>query len=249
MNPALLLVAAGLLVASRKRKKSKPLEPCPVLNPTGGQVAGFDYIEFTTGGAGPNEQLPLIVFFHSLSSNPEGLSKHIKELPAKARIVMPYGHVGKRKYPKWWELRAGTTEQDQLAQQMQYASAQMIPFIKLISRCRPTVGRPIIVGHSQGGMMTLAVSATAPDLVRAAVSASGWLPQSLWPTRLPTTVNIHGTNDRTVDYDRTADFVARARDAGVDITITPIDGHGHGLSGGLKQTWIETIDWAMRNTT
>lgn len=258
MNPALLLAAgAGLLVVSRKPKRSKkvkpgvpetrPAQPCPVLNPSGGQVAGFDYIEFTTGGADPGETLPLIVFFHSLSASPEALAKHIEGLPGKARVVMPRGHEGTARNPKWWTLRAATGEQEQLGQQMGHMGAQMVPFIELIARCRPTHGRPVIVGHSQGGMMTLAVAAQTPGLVRAAVPASGWLPQNLWPAELPVTIAVHGTGDRTVNYQRTADFINRAAGSGIDITMIPIEGHKHGLSGSLKETWLDSIDWALRN--
>lgn len=254
MNPAVLLIAgAGLLVVSRKPKRSKKgnsktLEPCPVLNPSGGQVAGFDYNEFTTGGADPSEQLPLIVFFHSMGSSPETLAKFIQGLPHRARVVMPRGHEGTQKNPKWWTLRAGSDDQEGLAQQMGYTSAQMVPFVELIARCRPTYGRPIVTGHSQGGMMTFAVAAQSPDFVRAAVPASGWLPQSLWPQRLPTTIAVHGTLDRTVNYARTADFLAQAKGAGIDVTMIPIEDHKHGLSGSLKQTWLDSIDWAMQNT-
>lgn len=254
MNPAVLLLAgAGLLVVSRKPKRSKSAtkrapEPCPVLNPSGGQVAGFDYNEFTTGGADPNEALPLIVFFHSMGSSPEALAKHIQEFPEKTRVVMPRGHEGTQKNPNWWTLRAGSKDQEGLAGQMAYASSLMVPFVELIARCRPTIGRPVITGHSQGGMMTFAVAAQAPHLVRAAVPVSGWLPQSLWPQELPPIIAVHGTSDRTVNYDRTANFLEQAGGAGLDVTMIPIEGHKHGLGGSLKQTWLSSIDWAMQNT-
>ena len=249
MNPAIILLAgAGLIAFSGKKKRKAASISCPALNPGGGQVAGFDYIEFTTGGAGPNEKLPLVVFFHSLSANPEGLSKHIKDINSKARIVMPSGHFGSSSYPKWWELRAATENQPELARQMDSAAEQIAPFVKLISQCRPTIGRPVITGHSQGGMMTLATAAESPSLVRAAVPVSGWLPRDLWTKRLPTTVAVHGTDDRTVDFDRTADFISRAKSSGVPVDLVPIDGHGHCLSGGLKSTWLDAIDWSISNT-
>lgn len=249
MKPAALLLAgAGVLAIARKPKR-KRAKPCPALMPSGGHAAGFDYIEFTTGGADPSETLPLIVFFHSMSASPEMLSQHIVKLPGRARIVMPRGHEGTQKNPKWWTLRAGAKEQEELGEQMASTSEQMAPFVELIARCRPTLGRPVVTGHSQGGMMTLAVAARSPDLVRGAVPASGWLPQNLWPMKMPTTIAVHGTNDKTVNYARTVDFVERAKGAGLDISIIPIENHKHGLSGSLKQTWLDSIDWVMRNTT
>jgi len=183
-----------------------------------------------------------------MGSSPEALAKFIQSFPGKTRVVMPRGHDGTHKNPNWWTLRAGSKDQEGLAGQMSYASSLMVPFVELISRCRPTIGRPVITGHSQGGMMTFAVAARAPDLARAAVPASGWLPQSLWPPELPPVIAIHGTDDRTVNYARTANFLEQASGAGLDVTMIPIEGHKHGLSGSLKQTWLDSIDWAMQNT-
>lgn len=248
MNPAVFILAgAGFIALAGKKKRRSASISCPPLNPNGGHAAGFDYIEFTTGGANLNEKLPLIVFFHSLSANPGKLSEHIKVINSKARVVMPSGHFGTSSYPKWWELRAATEHQSELAEQMSYAAKQISPFVKLISSCRPTVGRPIITGHSQGGMMTMAVAAESPSSFRAAIPVSGWLPRDLWPKSLPETIAIHGTGDRTVDFDRTADFISRANGAGLPIELIPIDSHKHGLSGDMKSTWLDAIDWSISN--
>lgn len=247
MNPAILLLAgAGVLAFSRRKPSKKVGKTCPPLSHEGDTFAGFDYIEYVTGGADPNSKLPLIVYFHSLASEPRGLAKNLRDLPIRARIVMPRGNETWGKGPAWWPMRSRTEDQHALAVAMNYTARQMTNFIREIARCRPTIGKPVIAGHSQGGMMTYAVAAAAPGLVRAAVPASGWLPTELWPKKLPPTVALHGTKDVTVAYGRTKDFLERAIEAGLPIQFIPIQGAGHGLSGDLKSTWKSAVEQMSR---
>jgi len=250
VNPAFLLLAgAGVLAFSRRKPSKKVEKSCPPLSQEGGTFAGFSYIEYVTGGADPNSRLPLIVYFHSLGSEPRGLAKNLQDLPLRARVVMPRGNDTWGKGPAWWSMRSKTEDQHALALAMNYTARQMTNFIREIARCRPTLGKPVIVGHSQGGMMTYAVAAAAPGLVRAAVPASGWLPTELWPKKLPPTVALHGTRDVTVAYGRTKNFLERAIEAGLPIQFIPIEGAGHGLSGDLRVTWKSAIKQMVRGAT
>jgi len=122
----------------------------------------------------------------------------------------------------------------------------MARFIEEANRCLMGVGDPIVTGHSQGGMMTFAVAAEAPSLVKTAIPVAGWLPVDLWPDSLPPTSAVHGTADRTVDYARTADFIMRARGAGLPIDLFAIEGASHGL-GKLRPTWVDLVDSAIQS--
>jgi len=244
MSSALLIGGAALfLLASGKKKSTSKRRrvACPPLQPGSGQIAGYDYIEFTTGGANLHESLPIVVFFHSMGAGPKSLVKHIEGIPTRARIVMPCGHYKK----KWWEGRASQSDQEELAAQMTVESQKMVRFVEEANVCLRGVGAPVITGHSQGGMMTFAVAAAAPGLVKAAVPVSGWLPTSMWPRSMPPTSAVHGTDDRTVDFARTADFVERAAASGLPIEFYPIEGRAHGLGGGLKSTWLDLLTSAV----
>ncbi len=143
-------------------------------------------------------------------------------------------------------MRSKTEDQDALADAMTNVGRQMRDFIREVSRCRPTLGKPVVVGHSQGGMMSYAVAAVNPSGVKAAVPASGWLPRQMWPRKIAPTIALHGTQDLTVPYGRTADFIARAQSAGLPIEFIAITGQGHGLSGELRSKWKSAIDRVMR---
>ena len=243
MNPLILGIGVVALVASLRGGK----KACPELS-TRGQIHGYDYLEFVTGGANPEARLPLIIYFHSLGSRPEKLAVHLEDLPFPARVVMPTGKLQTEGGgPIYWQGRARTENQEQLGIDMHNAARDMVPFIKTFARCRPTVGKPIVVGHSQGGMMTLAVAAVEPSLVRAAVAASGWLPENIQPNKLPPTIDVHGTRDDIVSYQRTKQFVEQARAQNIPISLIPVPGAGHRLHQ-VKPAWRQMIRWAVENT-
>jgi len=244
MNPVLLIgLGAVALMATGKKKSSKSTskKPCPPLSPGGGHIAGFDYIEIATGGASLNERLPIIIHFHSLGSKPESFIKYYDNLPQKARVILPTGREKFGSGPAWWTLKSRTEDQEGLARMMSGEGASMAEFVREVNRCLAGVGKPIITGHSQGGMMTYAVAASAPDDVKGAVAVSGWLPTSMWPQSLPPTFAIHGEDDRTVKFARTEDFIQRASGAGLPITWIPIPGRAHGFSAGIKDAWNDSL--------
>lgn len=249
MSPLLLLAgAATLLLVSRRKAPSKHRSSdivCPPLVPGEGQIAGYDYLEFATGGATLEEELPIIIFFHSRGTSPKSLAKHIQQIPSRARVVMPLGPEGSRSNPMWWSLRAKTEDQSGLAEQMKAESESMVRFVEAANHCLGGVGKPIVTGHSQGGMMTFAVAAADPSKIKIAIPVAGWLPTELWPHELPPTYAIHGSNDRTVDFSRTEDFAQRAGAAGLPIEFHSIPGHGHGLGGSLRGYWLDLVNWAV----
>jgi len=210
-------------------------------------MAGYDYIEFATGGASLQEQLPIIFFLHCRGCRPKGLKKFLEGISARARVVMPSGNAADSQYAMWIDLKARTPDQAGLAIQMGDEAKRLARFIEEANRCLMGVGDPVVTGHSQGGMMTFAVAAEAPGLMKAAVPASGWLPVDLCPRALPPTTAVHGMDDRTVDYSRTADFVSRASGAGLPIELLPISDHAHGLSGELKNTWVDLVESAIES--
>lgn len=246
MNPALLFgLGIGAIALTRRAPKKKKIV-CAPLAASGGNLAGFEYLEFVTAGANPDAKLPMIVFFHSLGTNPKGLTHLLSDLSSPTRVIMPRGNEKWGSGPAWWPMRSKDEDQHRLATYMANTSRQMAQFIREISQCRPTVGKPLIAGHSQGGLMTLATAAAAPGMFKAAVAVSSWLPRELWPKRLPPTVGIHGTLDRTVTYARTKDFFERAAHAGLPVQFIPVEGAGHGLSGKMKTTWKSAIEQLSR---
>src|SRR5690606_9262370 len=58
---------------------------------------------------------------------------------------------------------------------------QLAPVIDEFRQTRPTLGKPILVGFSQGGIMTFALATRFPQQFGAAFPMAGWLPPELYP--------------------------------------------------------------------
>jgi phospholipase/carboxylesterase len=233
----LLLIGAGALALGAKKKK--PLR-CPPLSQQGGQLEGLSYHEVVTGGADPNARLPMIIVFHGLGDTGANIVRFFEYFDTPARLIFPNGILPWKNNYAWFQLRARTEDQEGLAQEVAYAADSFLPFLRTIAMCRPTVGNPIITGHSQGGIMTLGLATRHRRYVRAAVPVSAWLPPRLWSAKLPTTYAIHGTKDRTVPYDRSAEYYQTIINAGAPVNFTPIQNGMHGL-GKLKDQWMATL--------
>jgi len=233
----LLLIGAGALILGGKKKK--PLQ-CPVLNPQGGEVRGISYHEIVTGGANPNARLPMIIVFHGLGDTGANMVRFFNNFSAPARLIFPNGILPRKSNYAWFERRAKTDDQEGLAQEVAFAADRFMPFLSTIAACRPTVGLPIITGHSQGGIMTLGLATRHGRNASAAVPVSAWLPQKLWSAKLPTTYAIHGTKDTTVPYSRSAQYYQTVINAGAPLNFTPIQGGMHGL-GKLQGQWLATL--------
>jgi len=76
--------------------------------------------------------------------------------------------------------RAKQQDQAKLADIMLQVHGEVAEFICQITQCRPTEGKPVVVGSSQGGMMSYLLATRSAGDIRGAVLAAGWLPQSLW---------------------------------------------------------------------
>jgi phospholipase/carboxylesterase len=211
---------------------------------TSGEIDGVFYEEIVTGGADPNEKLPMVIAFHGLGSTPGNVKPVISKLTSKARIILPRGFESQGKNFAWWKTRAAG-DQSALTNDMAKASARFKTFLKSIVLCRPTRGLPIVAGHSQGGMMALGLAATQQGLVDEAVVGSAWLPVGLWRSDMSDAFLVHGSTDEIVPYERTRDMVKSLGAKGNNWELETIQGHGHGLSGELSRTWLEAIDQSV----
>jgi predicted esterase len=167
------------------------------------------------------------------------LAPYIEE---KAHIIVPRG---KNSGPKWWLGRAADADQESLSDQMSWTVEDFAPFLDAV---RSAFGRrPIVAGHSQGGMMSAALALSYPGKVRKGYAASAWVPEAMWSNNGAPLYLVHGVADTTVPYQRTANWAAEAKAHGAHIEFVPVAG-GHGLSGDLQQTWVDAIRQGLRPT-
>ncbi len=134
------------------------------------QVAGIPYVELVTGGARSDEQLPMIVAMHPHGGSVDRFVQMFQSFPARARVIIPHGHPtanGNGHY-NWWEPTVAHYDPAVVSAAVRPVEQQMAQALRELPTRRPTIGRPVICGFSQGGMLSFALVVNHPELVSAA---------------------------------------------------------------------------------
>jgi phospholipase/carboxylesterase len=236
---------AGALVR-RLARGGGPVD-CSKVTATGGEVAGVRYLERMRGKADPNAAVPMVVLFHSMGARPEGHSRMLANI-GPSRLILPQGaYQTDAGAFKWWRkgVKAGVTgdpaEKAQALSDWQAASDRAAEFIRQLVRCRPTLGKPILTGSSQGGEMTLLLASTHPGLVQSGVAVSSYLLEPFWNKRMAPVRMIHGTGDRTVRFDWAKDYAETMIDDGAALSFQAYPSDGHSVTKEMGGDWASSL--------
>lgn len=234
--------AVGLLVRSMRRRPSSAqvTADCSQVTDSGGRVAGVRYLESVTAGGDPNKPLPMLVVFHSRGASAAGAAK-FGGLQTPVRVIRPEGVVRlSTGAPSWFTLRSKTDDQDTYVREMVERSGQLSRFLAELVQCRPTVGRPVVTGTSEGGHVAYLLASQAPELVQGSVALLGYLPQPFWRGAMAPTIGLHGTADNTVPYARTAEFWQAVSAAGAPLATQSFPS-GHKITSDMSSAWTAGI--------
>jgi phospholipase/carboxylesterase len=155
----------------------------------------------------------MILAIHGRGDDPDGFKDLIDGLPVHARVIVPRAFDA---LPdggwSWFPIRARSADVEALARGVDAANDRLAVMIGELLKTRPTRGRAIVTGFSQGGMLSFSLATDHPDLIAAAVPVGGWLPPPLYPPalpagRLPTIYALHGEVDQVVRFGPTREAV------------------------------------------
>lgn len=194
----------------------------------------LDYIERFTGAANSEKKLPMLIAIHGLGGSPERFAGRFARLPVDARIIAPRGpEPGRRRGSGWYPFRKG---QDTKVGYQRSLTALHALITRLHKR-HPTLGRPVVVGFSQGGTLAYGLAAQYPQSVGEIVPISARLLEAApLGTRPPPWLRvraIHGDDDKIIDVAEDVRTVKALKQLGFDATLTRFKGHGHSLRGDL----------------
>jgi phospholipase/carboxylesterase len=205
-------------------------------------------LEILTGGANASDSLPLVVGIHGLGGSPERFERILSSLSVRARLILPYGlephGEGFAWFPEWKddeEFAAGTRR----------AADRLAAMIDELVRRRPTSGKPLVTGFSQGGMLSFALAVLHPEVVRAAFPVSGLLAPPLWPSatlpgqEMPRVRAFHGTDDDRVPIAGARATVRRLKDVGFDAEIAEYPGVKHTTTAEMRGDLVQAIVQAL----
>jgi phospholipase/carboxylesterase len=210
VSPLLLLAAGAHAVA-----KARPAEPLP-------------FLELVTRGANQAAELPLIVALHGRGDTAEAFAALFGQLPVAARVVIPRAPHTWRSGQAWFlKARTEPGNSARIAAELLALSDRVAATAAAVRASRPTRGPTVVMGFSQGAMLTWATAVRHPDKFAAAFPVAGFLfpemieggPRPLAPARLPPIVAFHGTVDPLVDVaeDRRGADLLIKRGARVDL--------------------------------
>lgn len=217
--------------------------------PLAGEIA---YVEQILGGADGNSALPMIVAIHGLGDDPRNFSHLFDNFTEPARLILPRGLSQTQSGGwSWFPIRARDPDVHGLARGIDTAADRLAVAIAELSRARPTLGKPIVTGFSQGGMLSFALAVDHPDVIGVALPVGGWLPPPLWPKSKPTAapppiVAFHGTDDGAVAHEPTKACVDQLAQLGWPATLRSYPGVGHLITPELHRDLDDVLVDAVR---
>lgn len=198
-------------------------------------AAGLKYLEIVRGEASPDEPLPLVIVIHGLGDRPHRGWLYAVDVDPKlkARLILPQAPTPYGAGFAWFPYRFQDRDDEALAGGITQAAAQLAQMIEVLQAQRPTRGRALVTGFSQGGMLSYALALTAPEKIQFALPISGELPAQLWPNErvkrgsVPRMVALHGAADRVVSFEADEQLAQHLRGLGYPLELVRYDGVGH----------------------
>ena len=194
-------------------------------------VAGLRLLELTIGP--PDSALPLVMFIHGRGDVAH--TSWIDGLNAPGRYVFPQANTPHGTGFSWFVYNGLGPATAQLAVDVESCARQLAEVLAALRAERPTAGKAIVSGFSQGGVLSYALALLHPDQVALAVPMAGLLPDPLYaqlPVRgvqYPPIRALHGTEDTIVPFSTTANMTDALHARGIDITLQRFPGIGHAV--------------------
>ncbi len=242
-----LLLAAGMaLAAALGCTRAPPPPAAEQARTTAGEIAGVRYLEQMTGGARPDERVPMIVALHPMGGDPVDFLPTLRRYRRRARLILPYGHPSGGMY-LWYDSVREDVDAAVVAREADRIAAALAALVA----ARPTAGKPLVTGFSQGGIMTFALAVTHPEALAAAFPVGGLLPTTLYPSaavrsvqrpaKLPPVAAFHGASDLAVPTRGARASIAELQRAGYTAELREYAGLAHDISAEEEADLLERI--------
>jgi phospholipase/carboxylesterase len=209
------------------------------------------YTEEIIGGAPADAPLPMVVLLHGKLGRPENIRRAFTGLRGPVRIIVPRGAPFEGGYV-WWDLHVKDADPLKFAAGAREATRRVAALVRRLAHERPTLGRPVVAGFSQGAIVAYSLAVLHPDLVSAVFPLSGTLPVGLepaaWPPGhpLPIVRAFHGEADPIVSLSLDQASVARLVSLGVPATLTVFPAMRHVTAPEEMGVVLPQLDAALR---
>lgn len=227
--------------------RSKPAASSAAISARPGaapSAAGIFYVERLTGDAESEQALPMLIAVHGLGDRPESFARAVSGVPVPARLIVPRGLTEYGRGYSWFDV-GDLKSPDGIRQ----AADRLAAAIDELVQRRPTMGRPVITGFSQGGALSFAIASLHPGKISASLPIGGWLPAELRPTEptasAPPVFAFHGAEDHRIPVQGARDAVTALEASGYAAVIREEPGLGHSISPTMRRAWHAQIAAAL----
>lgn len=224
------------------------MEVAPGVRVREGTAEGVVYFEIILGDADFDDPLPLVVLLHGRGDRPRIPGGPFAGVDTPMRLVMPRGPLRLGAGYAWVPVSVTHRRPDALASALRERTEHLAALIQTLSATLPTLGRPVVAGFSQGGLLAFSLALHRPDVVGRAFPIAGWVPPALMPAssvapelRVPIR-SAHGTEDPIIPIGPTREVVAMLRALEWEVELVEFDGVGHAVSpemNALFEAWLE----------
>lgn len=210
----------------------------------------LEVLELTTAGAHAQDSLPMIVAIHGLGDKPENWLDFFSEFPVAARIILPRAPERWGEGGSWFAYPPKSI--DDLAKGVALAGDRVAAAILDLEKSRPTKGRAIVTGFSQGGFVSYDLAVHHADVIAAAFPMSGALPAPLAPANeseakaAAPIFAVHGDADPIVPIQMDRSGVAKITALGGRATLQEFPRVQHTVTPAMKRAIADRIEALAR---
>ncbi len=214
-----------------------------------GRAAGLRYLEQCVGACAEGAEVPMAILIHGLGDRPRhGWLEGASHITAPLRLIMPQAPTPYYDGFAWFPYRIRDNDPDQLASGIAGAAKQLARAIAQLAAQRPTAGKPMVMGFSQGGMLSFALALRHPEGLALSLPISGMLPEPLWPAdkpsgrRFPRILALHGDADEIVPIDPARGLVRRLKELDYEVEFREYPGVGHHITPAMEAVTLEMLN-------
>lgn len=216
-----------------------------------GQIGVFHYLEVIVGRPKhPDDPLPLVIVLHGRGNRPQ-IPNGPLEGPVPFRMFIPQAPDALGDGFTWLAVPTLSSDGQLFTRSLSGRVDQLAPAIEAFVQLRPTLGKPILVGFSQGAIMTFTLATRYPSLFAAAFPIAGWLPPELYPTprkgeRYPYFFAQHGGADTIVPTIKDRETVTALRARGLRVDYKEAPGIPHVVSPEMSAAVRSSVQRILR---
>jgi phospholipase/carboxylesterase len=209
---------------------------------------GLYLIEVILGEAAFEDPLPMVVLLHGRGDRVRVPGGPFGGVPTPMRLILPQGPQRLGQGYTWLPVSITQNRPADLGQSLRERAGQLADLVRTLQSSHPTLGKPVVAGFSQGGMLTLTLALHHGDLFAAAFPLASWAPPMLWPGGGPNEEgplpirSLHGDADPIIPLGPTRDLFARLEAQGWDVFLQTFEGVGHIMSPAMNavfEQWLE----------